>query len=537
MGLIMKNGIQYPGNVSSGGEGSYTLPIASTKTLGGIKVGENLSITEDGTLNAEASGTSVLSPGAILYDTEEKVIGKWINGKPLYQKVGEINTSIIDKIVYQSKDPYVSIIPPMNQNETDEIKITAAGFSVDCYPYRAFDTSYTGYETCWYHNTSPTWIQVQFKIEPKKINKIKIGQEIASPAFFKTYIIQGSNDGTTYIDIATFVENYRNAGQIYEHIFDNENSYSYYRIYFPDNAHSGGGVSVEEIELFEIDYTDVITYYTKTADAENSFNIGMVENINLEQNIDFSNIYSLDEKIIGTWIDGKNIYQKTYNTNNISLDVSEENIENIINGFVCIENDEENQIPLIPIISGENDKISCSNATKWNGYIHYAWKLFNGYDGDETGTWGVNGVGNSSINWVSYRFDKPIIPKKCLLRNFSIYTQNATIEFQFSKNGEDWVTLGGPYDAREYNIAGEEKYYEFENNETYSYFRFYVIGCLSEVNGFLCVDCVQVYGFETKYKKTMSSDIITFESNNLVIDKPLNSMIKSVTIQYTKTTD
>ena len=537
MGLIMKNGIQYPGNVSSGGEGSYTLPIASTKTLGGIKVGENLSITEDGTLNAEASGTSVLSPGAILYDTEEKVIGKWINGKPLYQKVGEIDTSIIDKIVYQSKDPYVSIIPPMNQNETDEIKITAAGFSGDSFPYRAFDKSYTGYEVSWYHNTSPTWVQVQFKIEPKKINKIKIGQEIASPAFFKTYIIQGSNDGTTYIDIATFVENYRNAGQIYEHIFDNENSYSYYRIYFPDNAHSGGGVSVEEIELFEIDYTDVITYYTKTADAENSFNIGMVENINLEQNIDFSNIYSLDEKIIGTWIDGKNIYQKTYNTNNISLDVSEENIENIINGFVCIENDEENQIPLIPIISGENDKILCSNETSWNGYIHYAWKLFNGYNGDETGAWGVNGVGNSSINWVSYRFDKPIIPKKCLLRNSSIYTQNATIEFQFSKNGEDWVTLGGPYDAREYNIAGEEKYYEFENNETYSYFRFYVIGCLSAVNGFICVDCVQVYGFETKYKKTMSSDIITFKSNNLVIDKPLNSIIKSVTIQYTKTTD
>lgn len=247
--------------------------------------------------------------------------------------------------------------------------------------------------------------------------------------------------------------------------------------------------------------------------------------------------YSTEEKIVGKWIDGKNIYQKTYNTNNISLDVSKENIENIINGFVCIENDEENQIPLIPIISGENDKVLCSNETSWNGYIHYAWKLFNGYNGDETGSWGVNGVGNSSINWVLYRFDKPIIPKKCLLKNYSIYTQNATIEFQFSKNGEDWVTLGGPYDAREYNIAGEEKYYEFENNETYSYFRFYVIGCLNTVNGFICVDCVQVYGFETKYKKTISSDIITFESNNLVIDKPLNSMIKSVTIQYTKTTD
>ena len=316
--------------------GSYTLPIASAETLGGIKVGENLTITEDGTLNAEASGTSVLSPGAVLYDTEEKVIGKWINGKPLYQKVGEIDTSIIDKIVYQSKDPYISIIPPMNQDETDEIKITAAGVTTGNSAYRAFDKSYTGNDVCWYHNTLPTWIQVQFKIEPKKINKIKIGQEITSPQFFKTYIIQGSNDGTTYTDIATFVENYRSAGQIYEHTFENENSYSYYRIYFSDNG-GGGGVSVEEIELFEIDYTDVITYYTKIADAENSFNIGMVENINLEQNIDFSNIYSIDERIVGSWIDGRPIYQILINNESYStlIDVSNLDIKTLINLKGC----------------------------------------------------------------------------------------------------------------------------------------------------------------------------------------------------------
>ena len=322
-------------------DGMRELPIASSEVLGGVKIGENLTITEDGTLNAKASGTSVLSPGAILYDIEEKVIGKWINGKPLYQKAGEIDTSIIDKIVYQSKDPYISIIPPMNQDETDEIKITAAGVTNSGFAYSAFDKSYTGYEICWYHNASPTWIQVQFKTEPKKINKIKIGQEIATPAFFKTYIIQGSNDGTTYIDIATFVENYRSAGQIYEHIFDNENSYFYYRIYFPDKGSSNGGVSVEEIDLFEIDYTDVITYYTKTADAENSFNIGMVENINLKQNIDFSNIYSTDERIVGSWVNGKPVYQKvipfiaTLN-NNVWIETPEliDDKERIIQTFV-----------------------------------------------------------------------------------------------------------------------------------------------------------------------------------------------------------
>ena len=44
---------------NSAGGGSYTLPVASASTLGGIKVGENLTIDEDGTLSA-SGGTEVL---------------------------------------------------------------------------------------------------------------------------------------------------------------------------------------------------------------------------------------------------------------------------------------------------------------------------------------------------------------------------------------------------------------------------------------------------------------------------------------------
>lgn len=46
--------------VDSGGSG-YILPPATTEKLGGIKVGENLTITEDGVLNAEAGSEGVLS--------------------------------------------------------------------------------------------------------------------------------------------------------------------------------------------------------------------------------------------------------------------------------------------------------------------------------------------------------------------------------------------------------------------------------------------------------------------------------------------
>lgn len=64
--------------VDSGGSG-YILPPATTEILGGIKVGENLTITEDGTLNAEAGSEGVLSAsveqtenGAIISITDKE---------------------------------------------------------------------------------------------------------------------------------------------------------------------------------------------------------------------------------------------------------------------------------------------------------------------------------------------------------------------------------------------------------------------------------------------------------------------------------
>lgn len=46
-------------DLDSGGGEPYVLPIASASTLGGIKVGENLSIDENGVLSASGGGGSV----------------------------------------------------------------------------------------------------------------------------------------------------------------------------------------------------------------------------------------------------------------------------------------------------------------------------------------------------------------------------------------------------------------------------------------------------------------------------------------------
>ena len=52
----------------------YTLPVASSTTLGGIKIGDNLSITEDGTLSA-INGSSEPPANMVTTDTEQTITG------------------------------------------------------------------------------------------------------------------------------------------------------------------------------------------------------------------------------------------------------------------------------------------------------------------------------------------------------------------------------------------------------------------------------------------------------------------------------
>lgn len=83
-----------------GGGGTYTLPIASDSVLGGVKVGNGLSIENDGKLNVNATVSS-----EVQYSTLEKKIGTWVDGASLYEKtlVGTIQLDGRNESVLGSK--------------------------------------------------------------------------------------------------------------------------------------------------------------------------------------------------------------------------------------------------------------------------------------------------------------------------------------------------------------------------------------------------------------------------------------------------
>lgn len=88
------------GNINVGGS-SYKLPIASETTLGGIKVGNNLTIEEDGTLNASGGSGGIIEgdtvpinaifeyEGDLVPEGYEEVPKKPSDDNSLYYKEGD----------------------------------------------------------------------------------------------------------------------------------------------------------------------------------------------------------------------------------------------------------------------------------------------------------------------------------------------------------------------------------------------------------------------------------------------------------------
>ena len=181
------------------------------------------------------------------YSTDEKVIGRWIDNKPLYQKVVYLNDN----------DPtttWTSKNIPHNINNVDYI--SGYGFFQEAYD----------------NNKSTFWLNTVSGNEYFRCTFNKTNITIARSS---NWVMQG--------------------------------------------------------------YAWIILNYTKTTDSAAT---------TIQED---PNEYSTDEKIIGKWIDGKPIYQKTYQFNTISTSNSlgmTINPENIINFFGTVTNVENECLTL-----------------------------------------------------------------------------------------------------------------------------------------------------------------------------------------------
>ena len=135
MGLIIKNGIQYPGVGSGEGSGLEISQLDDVKITPPLENGDKLVYDKE-------KGKWTNTTKYHNYSTEEQVVGKWIDGKPIYEKViyvekfiisdtNEITLENLDTIINYSGNliltdfpRYKRFFPYSKNNSTDKVVIT-----------------------------------------------------------------------------------------------------------------------------------------------------------------------------------------------------------------------------------------------------------------------------------------------------------------------------------------------------------------------------------------------------------------------------
>ena len=131
-----------------------------------------------------------------------------------------------------------------------------------------------------------------------------------------------------------------------------------------------GGTTIDGTSASQVVVTSTLLRVWKPSSEVNSFivTIQYTKTIDGAISIGLDTDYSLEEKIIGTWINGKPLYQKVLNNINMlsdsydrqSIDVSDLNIDNVIKidgGWLKINNS-----GFTPIISAETTSPYCNTA-------------------------------------------------------------------------------------------------------------------------------------------------------------------------------
>lgn len=176
-------------------------------------------------------------------DGSEKTIGTYPHLEQHFKEIGAINMFGGDGIttyklpnIEPKPFAYVSYIPEMTSNNAPAPYVASADsiHSNPYQPYMAFNSEEGDAGHCWHSlSASSHWLQIDYGT-PKKINSFKMkGRKSYSqwygqmPTSFK---LQGSNDGTNFVDIKSFSGLSWGSSIEVEFILDNPVEYRYYKL-------------------------------------------------------------------------------------------------------------------------------------------------------------------------------------------------------------------------------------------------------------------------------------------------------------------
>ena len=179
-------------------------------------------------------------------------------GSPKYKKGISVNP---DKVLFNEKNVKsiisgstiiwlygAKLIPVMSSNSMDGITITASSTYSSVKPYYAFD----GKSSTYWHTTSNAknnYLQVAFSSR-KTVNKISLSIKASSATTSRTFVLQASNGGSTWIDLKSI--NVPSSGGDFVEFINNKESYANYRLYCNEALWVSGSYTfaITEMQLY-----------------------------------------------------------------------------------------------------------------------------------------------------------------------------------------------------------------------------------------------------------------------------------------------
>lgn len=124
---------------SGGGGSSYTLPPATASTLGGVKIGSGIEVTNDGTISANGGC------GVPKYFPEETVIGTF-NNKPVYARTFTGRTAPSTVSISLPNISYFNVVKESSYSTCDDgnYKLPFGFYNSSNFRYQAFYKGSTG---------------------------------------------------------------------------------------------------------------------------------------------------------------------------------------------------------------------------------------------------------------------------------------------------------------------------------------------------------------------------------------------------------
>ena len=332
-------------------------------------------------------GDKFIAPTPFIYSENEEQVGIWIDGKPLYQKTWDLGSDVslaaqvwtqISSIVISdyNMDKIISGVVQSSTKESIEALNYSGNTADRLYIFNARNAQFSiRYITLQYTKTTDTAWHGGFKsygFNPVIYSETEreVGVWIDGKPLYEKTIKSTTTPSAnawnqialpTGISVKTYCGYYRRSTGAVNKLSAYREDTTPAEMLFDSITNSTYYYRVAAAFITNFQEIDIVIQYTKTTDTAGSGKYTTLGTPTVH--------YSTNEQVIGTWIDGKTLYQKSFTVASASLSSGELSITTGLSGvseivdwkcsFTRDSNGQKYTLPMNRVIETEGIGLTC----------------------------------------------------------------------------------------------------------------------------------------------------------------------------------